>query len=302
MRIDCHNDSALWLRAYSSLAEIPEAHFDFRRLREFLDLAVCAIFIHERKFAGQVSECFSELLDKLNADIAAAPGIALLLKRGQVAAAPRDKLILIGMEGAAPLGAQSALLDDFFARGLRLIGLTWNFANRYGGPGLLGGGLTREGRDLIRRCNQLGIVLDAAHSSSATFVGMLKWSADPVIDSHTVCGGVCARWPRAISDDQLRQLAAKGGVAGVTLVPDFLGGGSIDDVCRHIEHAVGLVGSAHVAIGSDFDGAELVRGIGGAQDLPRLYARLRERGMADRDVDNVAGESMRRLLLRVLPG
>jgi membrane dipeptidase len=90
-------------------------------------------------------------------------------------------------------------------------------------------------------------------------------------------------------------------VAGITLVPDFLGGDSIDDVCRHIEYAVELMGSEHVAIGSDFDGAQLVRGINGVQDFPLLLARLSERGMAAADVENVGGESMRRLLTQVLP-
>lgn len=302
MRIDCHNDTALLLRQHASLAALPEAHLDLTRFREYLDAAFFAIFIDEKKYAGAEAAEFSRLLDLLNTELARESGVAPLLWREQLAAEQRESLALIAMEGAAPLGARGAHLQDYFNRGLRAISLTWNYNNAYAGCNCYGGGLTTAGRDLVLRCNQLGVLLDAAHSSEATLRDLLKWSGAPVIDSHTVCGGVCPRWPRAISDELLCQLAAKGGVAAIAFVPDFLGNdGDLDGICTHIEYAVRLVGSEHVALGADYDGASLHQQAAGVQHLPALYQRLRERGMLEADLANVRGESVRRLLLRTLP-
>lgn len=303
MRIDCHNDTALFLREAETLADLPQAQLDYARLRGVLDLAFFAIFIHEQHYAGQTSGEFRRILSLLRADLARQADIRILRWREQLAAArPGQLLALISMEGAAPLGQAGRYLAEFFDLGLRAVGLTWNFNNDYAGCALQGGGLTRAGRDLVRECNRRGLLLDAAHASSAALSDLLKWSDSPIIDSHTVCGGVSGRWPRCLTDAELRALAARGGVAGIAFVPDFLGGdGGLDQVCRHIEYAVELVGSQHVALGADYDGTVMHPDLAGVEKRPALLQRLRERGMSQADLANVEGESVRALLLRVLP-
>ena len=303
MRIDCHNDTALFLREKETLALLPKAHFDWERLRRYLDVAFCAIFIHEKEYHGQVEASFQTILQHLNRDIAAQSDMETLLYREQLEKERVGKtLILISMEGASPLGENGSFFDDYYAQGLRSIGLTWNYNNAYGASAMEGGRMTQAGRALVARCNSRGVLLDAAHCSSGTFVDLLRFSSQPIIDSHVVCGALCSDWPRCLSDDQFRHLAAKGGVAGIAFVPDFLGGlGDLNRLCEHIEYAVSLVGSAHVALGSDFDGAKLHREYAGVQFLPILYERLRQRGMSEEDLKNVQGESVRRLLRQVLP-
>ena len=303
MRIDCHNDTVGFLRNNSSLERLSGAHLDFERLRTYLDCSFFAVFIDQKKYAADPSGEFSHMLELLKADIAAAPGLELLLGGSQLEADPPEKsLILLSMEGAAPLGDDGERLDEYFAAGLRALGLTWNHATAYAGGAREGGGVTAAGRRLIRRCNELGILLDGAHASHAAFSDLLRESRRPIIDSHTVCAAFGDGFGRALTDEELRALAAKGGVAAITFVADFLGaGGSMDRLCEHIEYAVSLIGSEHVGLGADYDGADLAPELAGVQLLPSLYARLRQRGMAEEDLDNVKGNSVRRLLRQVLP-
>ena len=305
LRIDCHNDTVGFFNDHPSLERLPQAHLDYQRLRAYLDAAFFAIFVDQKEYAGREAPRFSSVLDKLRADLAGQPDFQLLLGRDQLEKPqPQRHLVLVSMEGAAPLGQEAEHLTDYYGRGLRAVGLTWNYDTAYAGAAAAGGGgLTPAGQRLVARCNRLGVLLDAAHGSSQTLADLLKYSKAPIIDSHTVCGALGEnRWGRCLSDEELRALAAQGGVAGLAFVPDFLGGdGGLDRLCEHIEHAVALVGSAHVALGADFDGTEMHPAYAGVQHLPKLYQRLQQRGMSCGDIDNVAGESVRRLLLQVLP-
>lgn len=304
MRIDCHNDTALLLREHPSLAQLDDAHLDYARLRKYLDAAIFAIFVHEQDYAGLEAEEFRNILALLQADLAQQPDLQLLLWRDQLETLPAAQItqIMISMEGATPLGKDAAHFQEYFDQGLRAIGFTWNYDNDYGCCAFSKGGLRAAGLDLVQRCNRQGVLIDAAHASRETFADLVRFSTAPIIDSHTVCAALCADFPRCLQDEELQALAAKGGVAGITFVADFLGGnGDLDQLCAHIEHAVALIGSEHVALGGDFDGATLHESCAGVQMLPNLYTRLRQRGMAEHDLNNVAGDSVRRLLLQVLP-
>lgn len=301
MRVDCHCDTALFLREHPSLEHLPEAHMDYERLREYLDLAFFSIFIHEQEYERHEAEEFRRLLRLLRADIAGQDGIEILLGREQLES-PRNKLILIGMEGAAPLGAGCEYLREYYQQGLRCVGLAWNFANRYAGGAFASGGITAEGRLLIAECNRLGLLLDAAHLNEESLDDLLALSSQPFIDSHTVCAAICDEYPRATNDRQMQAVAEKGGVIGITMVSDFLGeGGGLEQFCRHVEHAVKMLGSRHVAIGADYDGCEMPDDLAGVQHLPEVYAGLKRRGLSDEDIANVSGESVRRLLREILP-
>ncbi len=302
MRIDCHNDTVGFLRNNPSLERQPNAHLDFERLRQYLDCAFFAVFVDQKKYAADPVGEFRRLLTGLSTDVAAAPGLELLLRRSQLEQANPSGLILLSLEGAAPLGRDGEHLDEYFAAGLRALGLTWNYATDYAGGAREGGGVTEAGRRLIRRCNRLGVLLDGAHASRAAFADLLRFSDQPIIDSHTVCAAFGDDYGRALTDQELRDLAATGGVAAITFVADFLGeGGTLDRLCEHIEYAVALVGSEHVGLGADYDGACLHPDLAGVQFRPVLRRRLAERGMAEEDIRNVEGESVRRLLERVLP-
>lgn len=116
-------------------------------------------------------------------------------------------------------------------------------------------GLTDFGRDVVRACNELGIVVDTAHANDRTFYDAVELSEKPCIFSH---GGVFAICPhfRALTDDQIKALAAKGGVMAVAFYGKFIHreAPSIDKLIDQVEHVVKLVGPDHIGFGSDFDG------------------------------------------------
>ncbi|NLF80386.1 MAG: hypothetical protein GX572_04245 [Clostridia bacterium] len=304
LRADCHADTALWLLEQPSLVELSGSHQDYRRISEYLDLAFLAIFLDEAEYEHELPRLFARLLLMLKADIAAhADLVEPLLWREQLEQSGADlpKLLLLGAEGASCLGADCQHLETYFQAGLRFIGLTWNYANAYAGGCGGAGGLTEAGRRLVDLCNAKGLLLDGAHLNEASFWDLAELRQYPFIVSHTCCAALQPH-RRNLDDSQMLALAELDGVMGITFVPDFLGAaGDLRRLCEHIEYAVALIGSCHVALGSDFDGCEPHAELSGVQTLPRVYTELCRRGMNAADVDNVMGNSVVRLLARVLP-
>jgi membrane dipeptidase len=116
-------------------------------------------------------------------------------------------------------------------------------------------GLTGFGRDLIAACNDLGIVVDTAHANDHTFYEAVELSARPCIFSHGCVFALCQHW-RGLTDDQIKALAAKGGVMGVAFYRKFIHpeDPTLERLIDQVEHVVNLVGPDHIGFGSDFDG------------------------------------------------
>ena len=171
-----------------------------------------------------------------------------------------------------------AILHRF---GLRIIQPTYNLRNLLG-DGCLepdGAGLSRAGQEAIRRMNALGILVDLSHCGRRTTREALAASASPVAFTHTGCAAV-ADHPRNKTDEELRALAARGGVAGIYFMP-YLRPGSqptAEDVVRHVEHAVKVAGEDHVGIGTD-----------GVLSAVEMTAEYRARFQADIDRRKKAG-------------
>lgn len=198
---------------------------------------------------------YVEMLDRMSdrlRKVAVFSDIALAREEG--------KLAVIFAANSSP--AESGLSDgqdahqwiDIFHRfGVRAMHLTYNRRN-WVGDGCLepaDGGLSVHGRDVIRHLNDVGILIDTAHTGRQSTLDAAKASRTPIIASHTSCRAVYDH-PRGKTDDELRAIADGGGVIGICAIPSFLGPtASIRNLLDHIDHAVQLVGSAHVAIGTD---------------------------------------------------
>lgn len=169
--------------------------------------------------------------------------------------------------------------------------LTWNGDNPYG-SGIGGtGGLTRAGRELARDFHARGTALDVSHLNDASRGEMLELDL-PLCATHCNARSLCAV-PRNLPDQDLRILAERGGVVGVTLVPDFLRDDTKDvtihDVVRHMEHLAEIGGAGCVGLGSDFDGVgRLPGGIRGVEDLVRVFEELNRLGWTDDEVRGVS--------------
>jgi membrane dipeptidase len=130
-------------------------------------------------------------------------------------------------------------------------------------------GLTGFGRDVVRFCNETGIVIDTAHANDRAFYEAIELSEKPCIFSHGCVFAICPHW-RGLTDDQLKVLAEKGGVMGVAFFDKFIHreAPSLDKLIDQVEHVVDLVGPDHIGFGSDFDG------IGEATPIPAHQGRL----------------------------
>ena len=154
-------------------------------------------------------------------------------------------------------------------------------------------GLTDVGRVLVRACDAAGIRLDVSHASRKTFWEIVERAERPPFSSHSGAAGVYPH-PRNLDDDQIRALAARGGVVGIIFVAPYLGGTfcTLESVADHIEHVARVGGEDCVALGSDFDGfLPLPRGLRDAGDLPRLTEILWRRGWRGARLAKLLGEN-----------
>jgi membrane dipeptidase len=171
------------------------------------------------------------------------------------AAKAAGKLGLIyGFQDGAMLDNDLSRLELFSEFGLRILQPTYNQRNLLGDGCLeeANSGLSRLGRSVVERCNELGILVDLSHCGQQTTAEGIAVSRKPVAITHSGCAAIVDR-PRNKRDEELRSLAGKGGVFGVYLMP-FLrmnGQPTAEDVIRHIEHALQVCGEDHVGIGTD---------------------------------------------------
>lgn len=163
--------------------------------------------------------------------------------------------LILGFQGAHPIGADPSLLELFARLGVRIIQLTYNDRNRLGDGCLVpeNRGLTAFGRDVVARLNELRIVVDLSHAGVQTAYEGVTASKRPPILSHTSCRAIFDH-PRAQPDQVLKACADQGGVVGIYLMP-FLGRDPVYPspalLLRHLKHALAVCGEDHVGIGSD---------------------------------------------------
>jgi microsomal dipeptidase-like Zn-dependent dipeptidase len=243
---------------------------------------------------------------------AAASGGALRLVRSRAelqaalearAAQPGGRRLVAGLlstEGLHALDGRDENLDALFGKGYRLAGLAHFFDSEVSGSahGLAKGGLTPMGKKLVRRMEELGMVVDLAHASPQAIDEVLALAHRPPLVSHTGVQAVCPG-PRNLTDAQLRRLAAKGALVGIGYWQSAVCDISPRGIARSVKHAVRVAGAGSVALGSDWDGATTVAF--DAAGLSRLTQALLDEGLSEDEVRGVMGENAIRFLLAALP-
>jgi membrane dipeptidase len=223
---------------------------------------------------------------------------------------------VIHFEGVEAIGPDLDALHLFHAMGLRSIGPVWSRPTIFGhgvpfrfpSTGDTGPGLTPLGRDLVKECNGLRIMLDLSHLNEAGFWDVAMLSDAPLVATHSNAHAICPS-SRNLTDRQLAAIRDTGGVAGLNLATCFLrpdgresAETTLDPIKRHIEHMLKRAGEDHVAIGSDYDGATTPKGIGGVEGLPVLIGALREMGLGAHLIDKIAHGNWLRLLQQTWGG
>ena len=163
------------------------------------------------------------------------------------------------------------------------------------------GGLSRFGEQVVREMNRLGIMVDLSHAAEKSFYDALALSTTPIVCSHSSCRALCDH-PRNLTDEQMRALAAKGGVMQITVYAGFLrqeGEATIQDVMAHLEHAIKVMGIDHVGLGTDFDGDGGVHGLADSSELINFTRQLLSRNYSERDIQKIWGGNFLRVMAQV---
>ncbi|AXK41449.1 dipeptidase [Erythrobacter aureus] len=219
------------------------------------------------------------------------------LKRllGRRAAENKGIGALFSAEGLQSLEGDPDNLDRLYAAGMRMAGLTHFFDNELAGSmhGIEKGGLTPMGRDVIRRMERMGMIVDIAHCSHQCVAEVLAIATRPVVSSH---GGVQATCEvnRNLTDEEIRGVAATGGIIGVGYWEGAVCDTSPRATAKAMKHIRDLVGIEHVALGSDYDGAVTVRF--DTSQLTQMTQALIDEGFAEDEIRAAMGGNALRVI------
>jgi membrane dipeptidase len=209
------------------------------------------------------------------------------------------------IEGAEAIAADLDALYVLHQAGLRTLGPVWSRPNifaygvpfRYPSSPDIGPGLGEAGRDLIRACNELKIMIDLSHMNEAGFWEIAGLSKAPLVASHSNVHALCPH-SRNLTDRQLDAIRDTGGLVGINFGVLFLRNDGIKDantgldlLVRHIAYIADRIGIDHVALGSDFDGTTIPAEMKDASGLPRLVAALRDHGFGDAELAKIGHEN-----------
>ena len=247
------------------------------------------------------------IFDKIEEIVAAnADYIALARTPGDLYENKRHghKSIMLGIENGLALGGQLDNVKHFADRGVVYITLCHNGDNDLC-DSCRGcnthDGVSRFGEQVIREMNRLGLMVDLSHAGEKSFFDALDISQMPIVCSHSSCRALCDH-PRNLTDDQMRRLAAKGGVMQVTLYNGFLvkdGEATILDAITHLEHAIHVMGIDHVGLGTDFDGDGGIRGLRDSSELINFTRQLLARRYSERDIQKIWGGNFLRVMAQI---
>jgi membrane dipeptidase len=229
----------------------------------------------------------------------------------EIEAGRRDNVftMVLHLEGGEAIGPDLGNLYRLHSAGLRSLGLVWSRPNIFGhgvpfayprSPDT-GPGLTAAGKELVRACNRIGIMIDVSHLNECGFWDVVALSTAPIVATHTCAHAICAS-TRNLTDRQLDAIRDSDGVVGFNLCvndvrPDahLDANTPLDIVVRHLSYLVDRLGEHRVALGSDFDGAVMPQAIGDASGLQRLMAALRLRGFGDATLHKLGMENWLRV-------
>ena len=214
------------------------------------------------------------------------------------------KSIMFAIENGLALEGDLANVKYFAQRGVTYITLCHNGDNDIcdsARGSSLHGGVSKFGIEVIKEMNRNGIMVDLSHGGEKSFYDALEISSQPIVCSHSNSKALCDV-PRNLTDDQLKALAKKGGVAHITLYGGFLckgGTASILNAIAHLEHAIDVMGIDHVGIGTDFDGDGTVCGMADASEMINFTRHLLARKYSERDIEKIWGGNWLRVMAQV---
>ena len=217
---------------------------------------------------------------------------------------------VLHLEGAEAIDPALESLELWYAAGLRSLGPVWSRANSFahGVPFIfpsspdIGPGLSDAGRALVRTCASMGILVDLSHLNEAGFWDVARLQPGPLVATHSGVHALSAA-SRNLTDAQLDEIGATAGLVGIVFACPFLRDDFADDadtplklIVNHVRYVADRIGTDHVALGSDFDGATIPAPLGDAGGMPLLFEALSAAGFDEAELDAIAWGNWRRVL------
>jgi membrane dipeptidase len=221
---------------------------------------------------------------------------------------------IMHIEGAEAIGPQLGELEVLYAAGLRSIGPVWSRPNIFGhgvpfrfpADPEQGPGLTEAGKALVKRCNELGVLVDLSHMNAQGFRDIAAISTKPLVATHSNVHAL-SNSSRNLMDWQLDAIRETGGVVGLNYAVQFLreDGRQTSDtplttMIRHLDYLIGKLGEGGVALGSDFDGALVPAEVGDVSGLPALVGAMRQAGYGEELVNRICRDNWKDVLRRTI--
>jgi membrane dipeptidase len=264
----------------------------------------------DRAYAQRVAMAMAASLFRIEAE--SDGQVKVVRTAGELAGCLSDGVLaaIMHFEGAEAIDPELNALSVFHQAGLRSIGPVWSrptiFAHgvpfKFPGAPDTGAGLTDLGRELVRACNHLGIMIDLSHLNERGFWDIAALSDAPLVATHSNAHALSPS-TRNLTDKQLDAIKESDGMVGLNFHVGFLRADGADDadtrldvMVRQIDYLAERLGIDRVGLGSDFDGATMPREIGDVAGLPRLLAALREHGYDDASLRKIAHENWVRVL------
>jgi len=218
----------------------------------------------------------------------------------------------LSVEGGKLLSDDLSRLDVLYENGARFLTIVWNGSCKIGGEFNTDEGLTDFGKKVVKRCEELGIIVDLSHGSDRLVSDVLEIAKKPVIASHSssrsIIAGCCpdkkTLAKRNLSDEQFHEIKKRGGIVGISLcrghIADENGPVTIKDVIKHIDYYMSLGGENTVCFGCDFDGAEVPEDVGDITGIVKICAELKKIGYDDTLIENIMYKNADNFIVRNL--
>ena len=316
LSVDTHTDTPLWFtRGNFSVGMRKSNQVSIQKMEEGkLDAQFLAAFLAQKELdeasSQKAVEKCHKMIEGIYADVAKYKdecGIALTEEDARRLKAEGKKAFFIGIENGYAIGKGIKNVKKYKDMGVQYMTLSHSYdndiCNSSSNTADASKGLTAFGRKVVKEMNKVGMMIDVSHVSEGTFWDVIKLSKDPIFASHSSVRALCDH-DRNLTDDQLRALAKNGGVIQICIYGGYLNKNekeaSVDDVVRHIDHAVKVAGIDHVGIGSDFDGGGGVLGCKGDNDMINITVKLIEKGYSEEDLRKIWGGNFFRVMNQVI--
>lgn len=264
-------------------------------------------------YADLFATNFLDLAHRLAEESEGAVAICTTVRQIRDCLAAGTLAIVLHFEGAEAVQPDLSNLASLYDRGMRSLGIVWSRPNAFG-EGVpfqfpsspdTGPGLTTAGQALVRRCNEMGILVDLAHLNEKGFWDAAAITSKPLVVSHAAVHALTPT-SRNLTDEQIDAIGDSNGLFGITFcVTDIRPDGDNDtdtpitDLVRHIRYVAERTGVDHVALGSDYDGATVPRVVSDVSKMPVLIDALRDAGFDQAALRKITSENWLRVLQTV---